>query len=288
MAHLLGGIEAGGTKFVCAVGDEQGHVQARVKFPTTTPEETVAQVFAFFDQYEIEAMGVGSFGPIDIDPASPTYGFITDTPKLAWKNYNFLGALKDHYAIPFTWTTDVNVAAYGEYKLGAGVGHQNILYVTVGTGVGVGYISHGELYSGRSHPEGGHILLHRLADDDFAGVCPYHGDCLEGIAAGSAVEKRTGKKGYELTPTDHCWKQEAYYLAQACMTYTLTFSPDLIIFGGGVMKQSQLFPMIRTEFLKLMNDYVRVPNLDDYIVHVKLGDDAGITGSLLAAAKALQ
>lgn len=287
MAHLLGGIEAGGTKFVCAVGDENGKVQARVKFPTTTPEETIEQVFAFFDQYQIEALGIGSFGPIDINPDSATYGYITDTPKLAWKNYNFLGALRDHYQIPFVWTTDVNVAAYGEYKKGAGVGKKNILYVTVGTGVGVGYISHGELYSGRSHPEGGHIMMHRLAGDDFAGVCPYHGDCLEGIAAGPAVEKRTGKKGYELTPTDDCWQKEAYYLAQACMTYTLTFSPDIIIFGGGVMKQSQLFPMIRTEFLKLMNDYVRVPDLDQYIVHVQLGDDAGITGSLLAAATVL-
>ncbi|MFD1466093.1 ROK family protein [Lapidilactobacillus mulanensis] len=288
MAHLLGGIEAGGTKFVCAVGDEKGQVTQRVKFPTTTPEETMKQVFEFFDQYQVEAIGIGSFGPIDIDPQSATYGYITDTPKLAWKNYNFLGAMKNRYQIPFEWTTDVNVAAYGEHKLGAGVGKNNILYVTVGTGIGVGYISHGQLYRGRSHPEGGHILLHREDGDNFAGVCPYHGDCLEGIAAGPAIEKRTGKKGYELAPTDACWQTEAYYLAQACMTYTLTFSPDMIIFGGGVMKQQQLFPMIRTKFLELMNDYVRVADLDHYIVPVRLGDDAGITGSLLAAADVLE
>lgn len=287
MAHLLGGIEAGGTKFVCAVGDENGNIQKRVKFPTTTPEETMKEVFAFFDQYEVEAIGIGSFGPIDINPESPTYGYVTDTPKLPWKNYNFLGAMKARYDIAYEWTTDVNVAAYGEYKKGAGVGKDNVLYATVGTGIGVGYISHGELYRGRSHPEGGHILMQREAGDDFAGVCPYHGACLEGLAAGPAVERRAGKKGDQLLSTDSVWETEAFYLAQACMTYTLTFSPDVIIFGGGVMKQEQLFPMIREKFLELMHDYVRVPDLDNYIVHVELGDDAGITGSLLAAADVL-
>ncbi|WP_261805984.1 ROK family protein [Lapidilactobacillus luobeiensis] len=289
MARLLGGIEAGGTKFVCAVGEASGKVTARVKFPTTTPEATLAQVFAFFDQYEVAAIGVGSFGPIDIEPQSATYGYITDTPKLAWKNFDFLGALKVHYpAVKFVWTTDVNVAAYGEYLQGAGVGKQNICYVTVGTGIGVGYISHGKLYSGRSHPEAGHIMMHRAADDDFVGVCPYHGDCLEGIAAGPAIERRNGKKGHEIAPDDPFWQIEAYYLAQACMTYTLTFSPDLIVFGGGVSKQAQLFPLIRAEFAKLMHDYVRVPDLELYIQHVKLGDDAGITGSLLVAADAVK
>lgn len=287
MSKLLGGIEAGGTKFVCAVGDEQGRIQDQVRFPTTTPKETLARVFAFFDQFELDGIGIGSFGPIDINPQSATYGYVKDTPKLAWRQADFLGAIRERYQIPFVWTTDVNVAAYGEYRKGAGRGKQNVLYITVGTGVGVGYISHGQLYHGHSHPEGGHILLHKAPGDDFAGVCPSHGDCLEGLTAGPAIAKRTGKRGTELAVNDPAWQTEAYYLAQACMTYTLTFSPDVIIFGGGVMKQQQLFPLIREKFTQLLNHYVAIDDVDHYIVPVQLGDNAGITGCLLATADQL-
>lgn len=284
MKHLLGAVEAGGTKFVCAVGSREGKIEKRVQFPTETPEKTMEKVCKFFDRHEVEAIGIGSFGPIDADSKSPTYGYIKDTPKLLWRNYDFLGAMRKHCDVPYVWTTDVNVAAYGEYKLGAGRGMENVCYVTVGTGVGVGYVSHGNLYCGRSNPESGHILLHRFEGDRFEGNCEYHGDCIEGLTSGTAIEKRTGRKAFELPENDSVWKIEAYYLAQACMDYTLTFSPDIIILGGGVMKQEQLFPMIRREFLKLLNGYVIVPDVDKYIVHVKLGDDAGITGSLLAAA----
>ncbi|MFT8843187.1 MAG: ROK family protein [Schleiferilactobacillus harbinensis] len=285
---MYAAIEAGGTKFVCAVSDDKFNIQARTHIPTTTPSETLGAVFAFFDQYTIEAMGVGSFGPIDANPASPQYGYITTTPKLAWANYDFLGALKAHYAqVPIAFTTDVNVAAYGEFKKGAGQGKQNVAYYTVGTGIGMGYIHHGQIYMGSQNPEAGHILVRRHEADTFAGACPYHGDCLEGMAAGPAIQQRWGKKGKDIAPSDAAWAIEAYYLAQACMTTTLFLSPDVIIFGGGVSKQSQLFPLIRSQFTKLLADYVSVPAADDYIVPVGLGDDAGITGALLLAAEQL-
>lgn len=282
---MYAAIEAGGTKFVCAVSDHELHVQDRIHIPTTTPSETLGAVFAFFDKYTLDAMGVGSFGPIDANPSSPQYGYITTTPKLAWANYDFLGALKAHYPqLPIAFTTDVNVAAYGEFKRGAGQGKKNVAYYTVGTGIGMGYIHNGGIYMGDQNPEAGHILVRRHPDDTFAGACPYHGDCLEGMAAGPAIEQRWGKKGKDIAPDEPAWNIEAYYLAQACMTTTLFLSPDIIIFGGGVSKQSQLFPLIRSQFTRLLADYVTVPaDADQYIVPVALGDDAGITGALLLA-----
>ncbi|MDD9147476.1 ROK family protein [Sporolactobacillus sp. CQH2019] len=283
MSTLVGGIEGGGTKFVCAVGDNEKNIIARTKFLTLSPEETLPKIFDFFDTYQISSMCIGSFGPIDIDKASSTYGYVTNTPKLSWKRFNFLGAMKQRYKVPFVWTTDVNIAAYGEYSLGAGKGYRNVLYVTIGTGVGVGYVHHDILYKGYNHPEAGHLFLHKRKNDDFEGVCPYHNDCIEGLVSGPALEKRTGKEGRLLKQDDPVWNIEAYYLAQTCMDYSLTFSPDLIILGGGVMKQRQLFPLIRSNLKKLVNNYVQFPELNDYIVPTKLGDDSGIIGSLLLA-----
>lgn len=285
----LGAIEAGGTKFVCAVSDENITIEDRTQFPTTTPEETMAQVFTYFEQYPVDAIGIGSFGPVSLNEEADNYGFITNTPKLAWKNYDFLGAMKAHFDIPFYFTTDVNVAAYGEYKAGAGRGKQNILYWTVGTGVGASYLQNGGFLQGYSHPEMGHILLrHDPRDHGFEGVCPYHGDCFEGLAAGPSIEKRFGKKGNEIDPSDEFWEIEANYIAQACVNATLILRPDIIIFGGGVMKQSQLFPQIQKEFVKQLADYVDFPEISNYIVHVELGDDAGITGALMLAKKATE
>ncbi|WP_412989625.1 ROK family protein [Pediococcus siamensis] len=285
----LGAIEAGGTKFVCAVSDDNIKIEDREQFPTTTPEETMAQVFAYFEQHPVDAIGIGSFGPVSLNEDADDYGHITNTPKLAWKNYNFLGAMKAHFDIPFYFTTDVNVAAYGEYKAGAGRGKKNILYWTVGTGVGASYIQHGKFLQGYSHPEMGHILLRPdERDNGFKGVCPYHGNCFEGLAAGLSIEKRFGKKGYEIDPSDEFWEIEAKYIAQACVNATLILRPDIIIFGGGVMKQSQLFPQIQAEFVKQLADYVDFPEITGYIKHVALGDDAGITGALMLAKKALQ
>ncbi|WP_407269761.1 ROK family protein [Radiobacillus sp. PE A8.2] len=279
-----GGIEAGGTKFVCAVSDEQFQIVERVSFPTTTPTETLEHVFAFFDQYKLKAIGIGSFGPIDVNKNSDTYGYVTSTPKKGWNNYDFLGAIKDRYHVPVAWTTDVNAAAYGETKKGNAKGSSSCIYLTVGTGIGGGAVVNGEVLEGFGHPEMGHILVKIHPEDDYAGTCPYHGNCLEGVAAGPAIEGRYHKKGHELADNAKVWEMEAYYLAQALMNYTLILRPDVIILGGGVMKQQQLFPLVREQFEKLLHHYVETPALEDYIVPPGLEDNAGITGSLLLAA----
>lgn len=284
---MLGAIEAGGTKFVLAVSDDEFNIIERQSIPTTTPEETFEKVFKFFDQYDVSAIGIGSFGPIDVNLESETYGYITSTPKTAWEHTDFIGVLKERYAVPMGWTTDVNAAALGELTYGAAKGKQSCLYLTVGTGVGGGAVIKGEPVEGFGHPEMGHILVRKHPEDQFEGHCPYHGDCLEGLAAGPAIEKRYGKKAQELADTEQVWEIEAYYLAQALMSYTLTLSPEKIILGGGVMKQAQLFPLIRKEFITLMNDYVQTPDMEEYIVSPQLKDDAGITGCLILAQRAL-
>ncbi len=280
---LFGAIEAGGTKFVCAVGDETLTIKERISIPTTTPEETMAKVFQFFDQYQLKSIGIGSFGPIDVNEASDTYGNITTTPKVAWQHYPFLTAVKERYRVPVAWTTDVNAAAYGELHAGAGRGHRSCVYITVGTGIGGGVVVDGNIMHGFGHPELGHIIVRRHEQDTYAGTCPFHGDCLEGLAAGPAIEARFGVKAQELDTAHEAWDIEAYYLAQAVMNYTLVLSPEKIIFGGGVMKQQQLYPLMRTHFEKLMNNYVQTPDFDNYVVPCELKDDAGITGCLLLA-----
>ena len=282
---FLGAIEAGGTKFVCAVSTLDLEVVERVSFSTRTPEETMADVFAFFDQYELQAIGIGSFGPIDVNPKSDTYGFVLNTPKPGWAGYDFLGALKGRYGVPAAWTTDVNAAALGELGLGAAKGLESCLYLTVGTGIGGGAVVKGELLEGFGHPEMGHILVKRHPNDEFKGFCPFHGDCLEGLAAGPAIEGRVGKKAFELAKDDPAWEIEAYYLAQALMNYILIISPERIILGGGVMKQEQLFGLVKKQLVKLLAGYVDLPDLEGFIVPPLLGDDAGITGALLLAAK---
>ncbi|MFL2105475.1 ROK family protein [Desemzia sp. FAM 23991] len=284
MKNMFGAIEAGGTKFVCAVSDSEFTIKDRVSIPTTTPEETLTKVFAFFDQYEVSAIGIGSFGPIDVNRNSDTYGYITSTPKTAWKYYDFLGVVKKRYPIPIGWTTDVNAAALGEIKMGAAKGLTSCIYLTVGTGIGGGAVINGELLEGYGHPEMGHIPVRLHPDENYKGTCPYHGDCLEGIAAGPAIEGRFGKKGHLLADQEEVWEMEAYYLAQALMNYTLILSPERIVLGGGVMKQEQLYPLVRQKFTELMNGYVQVPDLEEYIVAPGLGDNAGITGSLMLAA----
>lgn len=284
---MLGAIEAGGTKFVLAVSDDEFNIIERQSIPTTTPEETFEKVFEFFDQYDVSAIGIGSFGPIDVNIKSETYGYITSTPKTAWEHTDFIGVMKERYSVPMGWTTDVNAAALGELTYGAAKGKESCLYLTVGTGVGGGAVIKGEPVEGFGHPEMGHILVRKHPEDQFEGHCPYHGDCLEGLAAGPAVEKRYGKKAQELTNNEQVWEIEAYYLAQALMSYTLTLSPEKIILGGGVMKQTQLFPLIRDEFTRLMNDYVQTPDMEEYIVSPQLKDDAGITGCLILAQRAL-
>jgi fructokinase len=275
---LLGAIEAGGTKFVVAVApvEEPEKVIARESFPTEDGATTVKKVQEFFDQYEdIAAIGIASFGPIDVKPDSATYGYVLDTPKRGWSGYNFLGAMKSWRDIPYYWTTDVNAAGWAEYVSGAASDVENVVYLTVGTGVGAGIIANGQFVGGYSHPEAGHIVMAKHEKDTYEGLCPFHHDrCLEGLAAGPAKE----------LPDDHlAWEIEAYYLAQAALTYTATLRPERIVFGGGVPHRENLLPMVRESFAEQLHDYLAVPDLDDYIVSVGNGDNAGIYGCFYLA-----
>jgi fructokinase len=285
---MLGAIEAGGTKFVCAVGDEKGNIFERVKIPTTIPEETIPKVLEFFHKYSIDAVGIGSFGPIDVNWESPTYGSITSTPKVGWKEYPFVKKMKEALSVPIGFNTDVNAAALGEARYGAAKGLDSCLYITVGTGIGAGAIVQGKLLQGFSHPEMGHILVRRHPEDRYKGKCAYHQDCLEGLAAGPAIEERWGDKGDKLIEREEVWNLEGYYLAQALMQYILILSPKKIILGGGVMNQKQLYPYIYQYLSGLLNEYVSLPELSSYIVGPGLGDDAGITGALILAQEAYE
>ncbi|MEH7179342.1 ROK family protein [Neobacillus vireti] len=284
---MLGAIEAGGTKFVCAVGNEAGEIFAREQIPTTIPQETIPKVIEFFKQYPVNAIGIGSFGPINVNRDSPTYGFITSTPKPGWRDYPFVQTIKDTFEVPVGFNTDVNAAALGEAALGAAKGLDSCLYITVGTGIGAGALVQGQLLQGLSHPEMGHILVRRHPEDQYQGKCPYHSDCLEGLAAGPAIEERWGTKGVDLVDRKEVWEMEGYYLAQALMQYVLILSPKKIILGGGVMHQKQVYDSIYKNLKELLNDYVTLPGLENYIVSPSLGDNAGITGSLLLARQAL-
>lgn len=285
---MLGAIEAGGTKFVCAISDDNLNIVERSSFPTTSPKETMENIFSFFDSYkDLKAIGIGSFGPIEINKDSAKYGYITSTPKPGWKDFNFVGEMKKHYNIPIGWTTDVNAACLGEYEVGAAVENDSCLYLTIGTGIGGGAIAKGNFIEGFGHPEMGHILVKTHPRDNFKGWCPYHGDCLEGLAAGPSVEKRYGIKAQSLDPNHEIWEFLAYYLAQALIDYTLIIRPEKIILGGGVMKQPQMLELIKKEFTVLLADYVEIPSIDQYIVLPSLGDNAGIIGGLILARQSL-
>lgn len=288
----LGAIEAGGTKFVVAIGDEFGNIYKKESFPTTTPEQTMKNVFNFFDGEEIQALGVGCFGPIDPDLNSQTYGYITNTPKLKWQNYNIIGDLKKRYPIPMNFDTDVNGAALGEVYFGSAKGLDSALYLTIGTGIGGGAFVEGKLLHGLLHSEMGHIKLRVREDDTYQGKCPFHQTCFEGLAAGPAIEARWGIKGSEI-PQDHpAWDLEAYYIAQALAIYILTLSPKKIILGGGVMHQKQLFKMIYEYLEKELNGYIQkdelLNDMENYIVAPGLQDNAGICGALALAKLALE
>ncbi|MGN9163956.1 ROK family protein [Tissierellaceae bacterium HCP3S3_D8] len=281
---MLGAIEAGGTKFVCAVSDEDLNIVERTSFFTSYPFETLRKVFDFFDSYEdLKAIGIGSFGPIDINKKSPKYGYVTSTPKPGWKDFNFLGEMKEHYNIPIGWTTDVNAACLGEYEVGSAIKDNSCIYLTIGTGIGGGAIFNGNFIEGFGHPEMGHIIVRPHPKDDFKGWCPYHGDCLEGLAAGPSVEKRYGVKAQSLGPDHEIWNILAYYIAQGLVDYTLILRPEKIILGGGVMKQRHILELIKKEFIALLGNYVEVPPIDQYIVNPSLGDNAGIIGGLILA-----
>ncbi len=292
---LFGGIEAGGTKFVCAVGTGPADLRAETRFPTTTPEETMGQAIAFFkeqaQQEPLAAIGIASFGPVDPNPASPTFGFITTTPKPGWAQTDFAGAVGRALGVPVGFDTDVNVAALGEYRWGAAQGLDTFIYLTIGTGLGGGGLVNGQMIHGLIHPEMGHIRLPRHPDDPYPGACPFHGDCLEGMAAGPALQGRWGQQA-ETLPVDHpAWTIEAHYLAYGLVNFICTLSPQRIIMGGGVMEQSQLFPLIRRKAQELLNGYVQSPEflerVDRYIVPPGLGNRAGVLGAIALAEQQL-
>lgn len=280
---ILGALEAGGTKMVCAVGNEQGEILERISVPTETPEATLPALAGFFREHQAEALGIGCFGPIDLNRASATYGYITTTPKLAWQNCDIVGTFKRELGIPVGFDTDVNGSALGEATWGITQGLENSMYITIGTGIGAGIIVNGKLLHGMLHPEAGHILLKPREDDAYAGKCPFHKNCFEGLAAGPAIEARWGKKGIELAERREVWELEAYYIGQALVNYIVTLSPQRIILGGGVMHQEQLMPLIREEVKRQLNGYIVTKELEDmehYIVLPSLNDNQGIMGAL--------
>ena len=289
---LYGGIEAGGTKFVCVVASGPGQVVDEIRFKTTTPEETLGRAVQFFQPYvdsaQVSAVGVGAFGPLDLNPKSPTYGFITATPKPGWSNTNVLGTLQRALNINIAFDMDVNTAALGEYLWGASKGCDPSLYLTVGTGIGGGYIVNGRPLIGLLNLEMGHVRIpHSLELDPFPGNCPFHGDCFEGLASGPAIEKRLGLAGALIPEDDPFWNVEADYIASALMNYILTLSPKKIILGGGVMQREFLFAKVRRRVLELLNGYVAskslMENIDDYILPPGLGNQAGSLGAIALA-----
>lgn len=288
---LIGGIEAGGTKMVCAVGDESGKVMDRVSFPTRQPEETFRDLIDYFKGRDIQALGVGCFGPLDLNKDSKTYGYITKTPKKGWEYCNVVGTLKIALNVPVGFDTDVNGAVLGEVTWGAAKGAESAIYITVGTGVGVGVYVNGGLLHGLVHPEAGHMLLGRHPEDEYVSCCPYHKNCMEGLASGTAVSGRWGKKGVELADRDEVWELEAFYIGQAIANYVLAYSPQKIILWGGVMHQEKLFDMVRREAKNMLNGYIPhdmiLNSMEEYIVPPALGEDPGIMGAIKLGLDAL-
>ena len=289
---LYGGVEAGGTKFVCMVGRGPQEIVAERQFLTSDPAVTLPQVASFFRPFahdqSLRAIGIGSFGPCDLDPNSRTYGYITSTPKPGWHDTDLVGTLLNALHVQVAFDTDVNAAAFGEHVWGAAVRKSTCLYLTVGTGIGGGYIVDGHPLHGLQHPEMGHIhVQHDRSRDPFPGSCPYHGDCLEGLVSGPAIQARFGIRGEDLSESDAFWELEAEYLGAAIAAYVLVLSPAIIVIGGGIMKRSILLPRIRESVKRHLADYIRQPALtngmDEYIVSPGLGSRAGVLGALALA-----
>lgn len=287
--ELYGGIEGGGTKFVCAVGTGPGDIREEIRYPTTTPEASIGKAIDFFGQFaDLRAVGIACFGPLDPDPASSTFGYVTTTPKPGWAHTEFAGRVQRALKVPVGFDTDVNAPALAEYRWGSAQGLDSCLYLTVGTGIGGGGVIGGQPIHGLLHPEMGHMRVpHDISDDPFPGRCPYHGDCLEGLACGPAIEDRWGARGETLPPDHPAWPLEAHYLALGLVNTIVTFAPQRIVLGGGVMAQAQLFPMIRREVQDLLNGYIQSPmildDIDAYIVPPALGRQVGVLGAIALA-----
>jgi fructokinase len=291
--QTLGGIEAGGTKWTFAVGtgpDDLGPVET---IPTTTPVETIGRAVAFFERERpVDAIGIGSFGPVDQKPSSPTWGHITTTPKPGWANTDVGPELHRRLAVPVAFDTDVNAAALGEHRWGAARGLDTFCYITIGTGIGGGGMAGGNLLHGLLHPEFGHLRIPRdTAADPFPGVCPYHGDCWEGLASGRAIEARWGRRPEELLDRDEVWELEAEYVALGLVCVICVLSPQRLIIGGGVGTAPGLLDRVRPRVADLLNGYLNTPaigdGIRDYITPPALGRHSGVLGAL-ALAEALQ
>lgn len=281
----FGGIEAGGSKFVCAIGSSPQDIQT-VEFPTTQPGETIARAVEFFRSHgPVSAVGIASFGPVNPDPRLPNFGYITSTPKIDWRNCDFAGSVRRALDVPVGFDTDVNAAALAEHTWGAGRGIANFIYVTVGTGIGGGAMVDGRLLHGRLHPEMGHVSIpHDRDRDPFSGNCPYHADCLEGLASGPAIEARWGCPPHLLPDSHEAWDLEAEYLARGVLNWTYTLAPERVILGGGVMSRRGLLEKIKAHVVELLNGYAAVPQL----VPPSLGPHAGVLGAILLAQAALR
>jgi fructokinase len=291
---LYGAIEAGGTKFVCAVGASPTELTAQARVPTTSPQETLGQCLEFFrSQAKIAALGVGCFGPVELRRAAPRYGHVTTTPKPGWGNVDIVGPLREALSVPIGFDTDVNAAVLGESRWGAAQNLETAIYITIGTGIGGGALVGGRLAHGLVHPEMGHLLLPREPDDlAFAGHCSFHaGRCWEGLASGPALERRWGKPAETLPPEHPAWDLEARYIASALTSLVLVLSPERLILGGGVMQRSALFPLVRHHLRRSLAGYVQAVQLDEgldqYVVPPLLGTKSGIAGALALAEQAL-
>ena len=289
MSNWYGAIEAGGTKFNCIVASSPTEILAEARFPTTNPEETISRVVSFFKKHApLTSIGIACFGPLDLNPRSSTFGFITTTPKPGWSNTDIRGLIQREMDLPVSIDTDVNAAAIAEGRWGACQGLDTFVYFTIGTGIGGGVVANGQPLHGLVHPELGHIVLphdHQL--DPYSGFCPYHADCFEGLACGPAMNKRWGQPA-ETLPSDHpAWNLEASYIGLALQSTICTLSPERIVLGGGVMQQFQLFPLIRKKTQSYLNQYVHSPaileKIDGYIVPPGLGTRSGVLGALALA-----
>ena len=289
MAKLYGGVETGGTWCVCALGTGPEEIRAHEQFPTTTPEETLERIVAFFRaQPAPAAIGIGSFGPIDPNPASPTWGYVTTTPKPGWQRTPVAPVVRDELGVPVVFDTDTSAAAMGEQRWGAGRGDASLCYLTVGTGIGAGFVLDGHPLRGLVHPEAGHIRIpHDHRRDPFPGACPVHGDCWEGLASGTAMAERWNQPAEKL-PDDHAaWSLEAEYLALGILSIVCIASPHRVIAGGGVMGHPHLIEAVRDRLRALIAGYLDTPmlgeHINDYLVPPKLGDNAGVLGALALA-----
>ncbi len=289
MKKLYGGMEGGGTKFACAVGSGPEKIVEEIRFPTTTPGETLGQAIAFFQKYKVSAIGLAPFGPLDLDPASPAYESITATPKPGWSGTNLLAGFRQAFDIPLAFDTDVNAAAFGEfYWPPQNRGLDSLVYFTIGTGIGAGIIINGRVIHGLTHPEAGHMRLpHDRKKDPFPGICPFHKDCFEGMASGSALARRWRKPAETLPENHPAWELEATYIAYALVNVILTLSPQRIVLGGGVMQHAALFPSIRSKVRTILNGYIASPvlagTMEEYIVPPALGRRSGVLGAMALA-----